>query len=89
MTSGSAARARRRGEQETPLPPALRAELRGRVQEAAKFRDGILAEAKRQKRTAEVEAARQYDRVRASVQAQFERERDAIRDEIHARAGRA
>lgn len=88
MTRGVRAR-QLRGEQPTPLPPGLRTELRARVADAARLRENVLREAKRQRRNAEMEIAASYERVRLAAVEAFERERKAITDEINARAGRS
>lgn len=87
MTRGISSRAQRRREQaDQPLPPALRAELRARVAEAAQRREKILEEAKRHKKVAEQAASETYERIRRSAQEGFERERAAIAEEIEQRA---
>lgn len=76
-----------RASQPEPLPPGIRAELRARVADAARHREAVIGEAKRQRRMAEQAAAEAFERVRGEAHRQFEAARDQLRAEAERAAG--
>lgn len=87
MTSGTTARRRRRArDQRVALSPTLHAELQARVADAARRREAVVLEAKRQRRIAEQGVAANFDRIKTLAHASFEAERTAILEEIEQRA---